>query len=357
MIYIILIVTSLLSTSVHASRSVPEEYISGIENKLPVNYHKLFKIADKDSPEYSVVAHELTMDLMFIAEQERKAGRLSMSFDFLKLANFLFPHRGDVSKKFQNIAEQVALYLGASSTPCDEYYEIMLRDLKTSFPAMLATIDEKKCETINKVVRDVNSEILALEKKGRDEASIKSAEIQKKLLKYVDKESLTANEASEVLNLLETAYLGNIEFKLRNFDYYNPNFSIILIRKNSAISFEGMKNAYINMTGNDFSSSPLFKKPIKYQLRFIQNDKITTFPVLMKIKNPIFFNIWLNSINFFGHDGYDQNIIKYKNDLYCVEFDGGKIKIELNGVNNFKLTGVPLELLQTTKKIDLIPLL
>jgi hypothetical protein len=368
MIYIILFAVSLFHSTVHASRNVPYEYISGIENRLPANYHKLFQITDKDSPQYTVLAHELTMDLMFIAEQERKAGRLSMSFDFLKLANFLFPHRGDVSKKFQSIAEQVALYLNAPSTSCNEYYEIMLREIKTNFPAMLSTIDQTKCEQINKIVRDTNEEILALEKKARDNGDLKSAQIQKQLLKFTDKDELTDEEGKEVLSLLEKAYLGHIEFRADNAELNNSRdmsvrMNFHLIRKHSSISYEGMKEAYINITGKEFSSSPLFKKPLKMQLRLIQNDKITTYPVELKIKDPSYFNVWLNSLNFYSHSGYDRALIFNKNDVSCMEFDGGKIKIELlnpfanKDLSLFVIYGIPYEIFEVTKKIDIIPAL
>lgn len=368
MIYIILIVTSFFSFQTRASRDVPFDYIQSIQNKLPANYHKLFQIADKDSPQYSVVAHELTMDLMFIAEQERKAGRLSVSFDFLKLANYLFPHRGDVSKKFQSVAEQVALYLGAPTTDCDSYYEIMLRELKTHFPAYLSTIDQKKCEQINKIVRDTNEDILALEKKTRDDSALKSAAIQKKLLKFVDKEELTANEEKELLSLLEEAYLGHIEFKAYNVDLDNAitgatRMRLAMIRKYSAISFKGLKQIYTNLTGKDFSESALFKKPLKFTLRLVQNDKILTYPIQLVIKDPSYFNIWLNSINFFGLSGYNHELIFSKNDVYCFEFVGPKIKFELlnpmgnRTINLFSLKGIPYEDVLSSKIIDIIPAL
>ncbi|MFY7992880.1 MAG: hypothetical protein ACOVP4_06290 [Bacteriovoracaceae bacterium] len=367
MIYIILFVISLFPLHTWASRSVPQEYIAGIENKLPANYNKLFQIADKDSPQYTVVAHELAMDLMFIAEQERKAGRLSMSFDFLKLANFIFPHRGDISKKFQNIAEQVSLYLNASSTPCNEYYEIMLREIKTNFPAMMATIDQQKCEQINKIVRDTNEEILALEKKARDEGALRSAAIQKQLLKFMDKEELTQAQEAELISILEKAYLGHIEFKAHNIELNNSRdmsirMNLSLVRKYSSLSYEGMKQTYINLTGKDFSSYNLFKKPIRFQFRFIQNDKITTYPVDLKIKDPSYFNIWLNSLNFLSYGGYNNELIFHKNDVYCMELDGGKIKIELlnpfanKRLNLFVVHGIPYEIVESSKMVDLIPL-
>ncbi|GEM_PF-4756857 len=310
MIYTILLAASLFVSNAFASRSVPYEYVQGIENKLPANYHKLFRITNNDSAEYTVVAHELSMDLMFIAEQERKAGKLSVSFDFLKLANFLFPHRGDISKKFQNIAEMVAMNLNAEATPCNEYYEIMLRELKKNFPSMLSTINEKKCENINKIVRDTNEEILALEKKGRNEGALRSIAVQKQLIKFIDKTSFTESEEAEIISILEKAYLGHIEFKAYNVELNNSRdmstrMDLSLVRRYSSLSYEGIKQVYTNLTGKDIASSPFFKKPLKYQLRLIQNDKITTYSISLKIKDPSYFNIWLNSLLFYGFSGYN----------------------------------------------------
>lgn len=367
MIYIFLCVVSFLSTPLFASRSVPLEYISGIENKLPANYHKLFAIVDKDSPQYTIVAHELTMDLMFIAEQERKSGNLYTSFSFLKLANFLFPHRGDVSKKYQSIAEQVTLFLNSKSTPCNEYYEIFLRELKSGFPAMMSQIDQSKCEQINKAVRDINADIVALEKRTSDEGAQKSIQIQKQLVSYIGKEELTNAEEEKVLSLLRAAYLGNLEFKGQGFGLTSDGELIVdfeLVRKYSVLSYDGFKQTYSNITGKEFSEeSPIFKSPIKFTLRLIQNDKITSYPVSISIKYPTFFNIWLNTFNFFSFSGYDRVQIYHQNDPHAVNFSAEKISLGFHDayntkkLNRFEIKGVPAEVINSLKKVDMIPAL
>lgn len=366
MIYIILLATSLFSASVHAYRSVPQEYVNGIENKLPANYHKLFQIEDKDSPQYTVVAHELTMDLMLIAEQERKSGNMYSSFAFLKLANFLFPHRGDVSKKFQSIAEQMTLLLNAQSTPCNDTYEIFLRELKVSFPAMISQVNENKCELINKAVRDINEDIVTLEKKASDEGSRRNAEIQKQLAPLMGKDELSSADEQKVLSLLRAAYLGHIEFRGYNKSLTSDGELVVhfeLIRKYSSISYNGMKQTYSSITGKDSSEEEIFQTPIKFLLRMIQNDKITTYPISIKVNNPTFFNIWLNSFNFFAFSGYDQVQIALQNDVHSFKFEGSKVSVSIfdpfnyKKLNAFEIKGLPTDVINTVKKIDIIPAL
>ena len=363
MIYLFFVI-SLFSFNTFASRNVPLEYVNSIENKLPNNYAKFFKISDTNSPEYTVVAHELTMDLLFIAEEARKTGNLYMSFNFLRLAHFLFPHRGDVSKKFQSIAEQITMYLNSASVPCNDYYEYFLRDLKAAFPAMISQINAQKCEQINKAVRDINADIVALEKRATDEGAKRSLAIQANLKKYIGKSELSSAETKDMLSQLVKGYLGHIEFKSK--DIYFADERIVvdleLIRKYSAISYDGMISTYQSLTNETFENNDRFyKAPLSFQLRFIQNDKITTYPVSIKIKNPRFFDIWLRSINLFVFPGYPIDQIAAANDMYAMEFHTKDIKINfyksanLNMLmNRLEIHNVPNGIIESLKKIDLI---
>jgi len=362
MTYLILFVVSFFSHVSLASRDVPASYTDGLENKLPANYYKLFKIADKDSPAYTVASHELTMDLMHIAEQERKSGNIYMSFSFLKLANYIFPHRGDVSKKYQSVAEQVTLFLNASTTPCNDYYEIFLRDLKESFPAMMSQINHGKCEQISRAVRDIQQDILALEKRGSDQRLQKSAQIQKELMTYMGKESLDSKEEARIHELLLVAFLGNIEMKGRPVGFTENSDLIVsfeMIRLNSVLSYEGLKQTYTSITGKSFSeNSDIFKRPIPFILRVIENDKIHSYPFTLTVKYPSQFNIWLNSFNFFAYGNYDSHQIYYQNDPYSVELKGPQISFKTyydsRRLNTFEIKGLSAKVINNMKKIDII---
>lgn len=331
------------------------EYVSGIESMLPANYNKLFEIEDKTSNEYVVIAFQLTADFLHIAQEAKKSGNYLMSYRFLRLANYLFPHRGDVSQKFQALGSEIVNHLNKEAQ-CNETFEKLLVEVKKSYPRLLDVVNQEKCSDINESVRDIEIGINDQETKKSSNLELKSRSLKEQMDLLAGKKALSQSDKDFISNSIRNAYLGQLEFVGHHIHHSRDGSIIVqfeLIRKNSSLSFKGFKDSGLGFNGETFQINE-----IKFQIHFVQNNKVTTYPLSITVKNANSFDIWLKTMNFFNFSQYPAADLAYRNDPSGFNFHSKDIEIGfvqspqlyLN-LNQMEFRNVPANVLKNLKKV------
>ncbi len=350
-IFLSLIAISLISSETRASRSVPQDYVAGIESVLPANYDRLFELEDKTSNDYVVLSFQITADLMNMATEAKRSGNYLQSYRFLRLANHLFPHRGDVSQKYQAIGRDIVSHLNGEAQ-CNGTYEKLLTEIKKSYPGLLNSIQQTKCPDINESVREVGSTILDQEKKLSQEQDLKALSLQEKVNLLSKKAELNEADQAFLNQSIWNAYLGHLEFISHHLTQTSDDSLIVqfeLTRKNSALSLKGLK-----------ASGEFLRGEIKLHVHFVQNDKVTVYPVSIIVNRPEAFDVWLKTINFFNFSQYPHPEIAYQNDPFGFQFVSKDLelgfaqspRLHLN-LNQIEFKKVPKSVLKNLKRVSI----
>lgn len=328
-----LVAISLLSSWAHAARGVPRSLLVGIEHSLPATYAQLFEHKDKASNEYVVVAHQATMDLVYMATEAGKSGQVLQKFRYLRLTNHLFPHRGDVSSSFQAAGKDLAAHLNRVSS-CGEGFETALTELKLSMPAQLQTVNPSKCEASQTSVRDIAPEVLEKEK----EISWESETAYRELAKKIEIGTLSATEK-------QRAFTGYLSFESLN---------IIRSRDHSlTVEFE-LTRKHQSLSAKSLSELG----PLALEVKIFTTDKVIIFPVKLSTSDPAGFDIWLRTFNLFLHSQYPVREVAYKNAQTPITFESKDVKISLARdvasdriSNRWVFENLPADVFQKVKKV------
>jgi hypothetical protein len=305
MLAIFITFISLISHQAFATRSVPHEFVAGIETYLPVKYYKLFEMTNKDSGEYTVLVHEVTQDLLQISNDSRRKGQNYLSYRFLKLANYLFPYRDDVKARYNQIASEIILSLN-TATDCSPSYADLVSEIKLTFPARFKEIKNEECNSIIEQAKDLNAEVAQKLKQEtlsqEEQALILAKEIERISLKVTPSEK----EEMFLAQHLIQAFLGSIVIEsfgpIKAGQDGKLTGQFFLFWKHSALSYDSFKEAWKKLNGAEQYApfNVLGNTPLKLKIKFIQNDKVHETSGSLKLYSFDYLVGLLRSFNLFS---------------------------------------------------------
>ncbi len=288
-----------------ATRSVPQEFTQGIESYLPQKYYKLFETKDKESGEYTVLVHQVTIDFLQIAEDARRKGQNNLSFRFLKLANYLFPYRDDVKVKYHQAASEIIEHLNTSKE-CTATYSNLVTIIHENFPKRFSEIKNEDCNTIVEQIKDIDAEIStkiaqeALNDEAKAEIFLNEYE------KIAIKTEHTDQEREFLFKNLVRAFLGHIEIEsfgpLSIDDEGQLTGQFFLFWKHSAMSYENFKNSYKYLKNSDQYETYKVIESSKVQMRIklINNQTISVVNGKLEFYHFDYLAGLLRSMNLFN---------------------------------------------------------